>query len=485
LYTVHPPGRQLRLLGNHLDGAALLLSLGLVPAQAGGERVQVHVDLPFRLESWGVTAATGMVVRLSCTCAAEQGGLLLRGRAHLRLETPGMHLLRTVHFSRFAAVDLNPHLRWRAVGWVEALDCRIAPDGVIEGRLQAVVACRGDAEASPPLVLPGRGFAVDGVAAVRRVSAGVAKLAAEYVSDGWALVSGMVEVDVAWADQSGRGRWTCLQTPFSAMLAIPGLEDGDRLEPTAQIDRISRMGHGPEERSFLLLALGLTALRPAHLPLEGSWYRVERVVGQAVCSLDLVQPLFPPGEVRSDPALLKAMPFELDLGGPWTALRARIRPGRDGRPPVLEVRGQPSCAGLHQEAVQGEAAVSGEPAVGGHEIALGLATLRDGKAEVRPRRLPPIGGVEISVPREDGGITEEWLDLPEPAWGILGVELVAGRQGWGLHCLVRCRSGLRLVWLWLQPPANQRTPIAVTVAGTAVRGVGMERLRAEVSWRAD
>lgn len=473
LYTAHPPGRRLRVLGHQYDGAAVLLSLGLVPVQAGGERARLGFELPFALQSWGVTAATGVDVSLSCSCAAEPGALLLRGRAHLRLETPGIELMRTVHFCRYLAADLNPHLDWRAYARVEGLDCRIGPDGAIEGRLQVAASCRGTAPAPPKL----GGAGACGVAVVRQVTARVVRSTAEYVSDGQALVSGAVEVDVAWADRSGKGRWTCLERPFSAMLAIPGLAEGDRLEPVAQLERLSRLGSGEEEKAFLLLAVGLTALRPAHLPLDGGWYRVERVVGQAVGSLDLALPLFPREGVRATARSGGPVRCESGVERAWSVLHARLRVDRTGRPPALEVRGEAADGGFRHRAVVGAGSLAGE------EIAPGLAAVRPGMALVRPQALPVEGGVEVAVGRGDA-VTAAWLDVPAPAWAVLGVELLRARGAWALRCLVRCGTGLRLAWRWMEPPEAGAEPVAATVSGTAIRGVGMEALRAEVEWRA-
>lgn len=478
LHTDLPPGRRLRLAGCQSDGDALLLSLGAVPMRAGRERLTDRFRLPFRLTAWGVEAVAGVRVELFCVPSVRPGVLLLRGRAVVVLETPADRLVRVVSFCRRLAVDLNLHLRWRARAAVEGLDVRVGPGGAVEGWLHVAVVCQGE---------PGRddggasGAALRDPAAVRRVDAAVARLDAEVIRDGLALVSGAVELDVAWADRSGRGRWTSREVPFSALMEIPGLCEGDRLKPVAQVERVNRVGAGADEWAFLLLGVGLTALRPVHREIGGAWYRMAQVVGQAVATAEVDEPLFPRGEPPAPADPWREVRPDHGLAGPWTALQARIR--RAGGRAVLEVRGEPYGAGGAGAAAAGSGPAAARLELpGGMDAQVSLAGL-GAQAELLVRRLAhggPDGGVEVRLPRM--AASGQWHALGEPARWVLDAVPCVG----GLRCLVRKADGLSNIVLPVRQEACESAaadggaPTAWTVAGTAVRGVGMDRLWVEV-----
>lgn len=507
LHTDLAPGRRLRLAGCQAEGESLLLSLGTMPARAGRERLTDRFRLPFQLTAWGVEGVAGVRVELFCIPSVGPGFLLLRGRAAVTLEAPAARLVRVVSFCRRLAVDLNPHLCWRAFAAVEGLDLRVGPEGAVEGWLHVAVACRGEPEAAPDAGRPGMGGGGAGgrdvaqagpvePAAVRRVDAAVARLEANVIRDGLALVSGAVALDVAWADRSGRGRWTGREVPFSALMEIPGLREGDRLEPVAQVERLTRAGAGGDLRAHLLLGLGLTALRPVHRKLGGDWYRLEQVVGQAVATVELDEPLFPREDAA--PPVEPWRRVRLDTGlahtgglahtctpGPWTALRARIR--RAGGRAFLEIRGEPFGAGRAASARAGHdapvKAMRTAPVTarvelpGGVDAQISLAAV-GARAEVRARRVPE-GGVEVSLPRT--GAAGNWHALGEPGHRVLD----AVPCGNGLRCLLRCPGGLRHVTLTPgagggEAEGRGAPPAVWTVAGTAVRGLGMDRLWVEV-----
>lgn len=594
LHTDLPAGRRLRLLGCQADQGALLLSLGAVPARGGRERLTDRFRLPFHLTAWGVEAVAGVRTEVFCIPSVQPGFLLLRGRAAVTLEAPAARLGRVVSFCRRLAVDLNRHLGWRAFAAVEGLDLRVGPGGEVEGWLHVAVVCRGELAVSgwgasgTALTLGGAGGAGTGrgghvatgggvrvgtrrgmhvgtsggmhvgtsggmhvgvgggspadPAAVRQVDAAVARLTAEVVADGLALVSGAVELDVAWADRSGRGRWTCREAPFSALMEIAGLCEGDRVEPVAQVERLTRAGRGPDLRAVLLLGLGVTALRPVHREIGGAWYRMEQVVGQAVQTVELTVPLFSREAPPAPASPWRRMRLDTGLAGPWTALRARIR--RVGGRAFLEVfaepfgDGTPATAGEGRvESAKDEAgdtapatAASGDmasatdeagdtasatapvgdtapakaqaggqaqararathlaPATvrvempGGADAQIGLATVGS-HAEVRARRLPD-AGLEIRLPGTMAA--GRWHLLEEPARWVLDAEPGAD----SLRCLLRGGDGLRSVRLpgpGTGPGMGEQgtvgagsAPTAWTVAGLAARGAGMDRLWVEI-----
>ena len=492
LHTDLPPGRRLRLAGCQADGETLLLSLATVPARAGRERLADRFRLPFRLTAWGVEAVTGARVELFCIPSVQPGFLLLRGRAVLALETPSARLVRAVSFCRRLAVDLNPSLTWRARAAVEGLDLRVGPGGRVEGWLHVAAVCRGEPGAPGGRTDPAAGAYASGrdasrvppagsarlaePAAVRRVDAAVARLKAEVVCDGLALISGLVALDVAWADRSGRGRWTCREVPFSALMEIAGLCVGDGLEPVAQVERLTRVGSGADARAAMLLGVGLTALRTVHREIGGAWYRMAQVVGQAVATVELDELLFPREDAPGPAEPWRRVRVDVGMAGAgmadpglWTAMRVRSR--RAGGRAALEVCGEPYGAGSGASLRSARSAVRVE-LPGGADVLIGLAAVGM-QAELRVWRTLP-GGVE--VPLSPTAAAGRWHALQEPVRWVLDAAPCLR----GLRCLVRGADGLRHVTLPV--PGHGRdsgVPAALTVAGTAVRGVGTDRLWVE------
>ncbi|WP_043714102.1 hypothetical protein [Symbiobacterium thermophilum] len=473
LHTDLPPARRLRLAGCQQDDGGLLLSLATVPTRAGRESLTDRFRLPLHMTTWGIEAISGVRVELFCIPSVLPGRLVLRGRAAVAVETPAERLVRAVPFCRGRAVALNPHLSWRARAAVEGLDLRVAPGGLVEGWLHVAVACWGE----PEEAMGGAAAAPADPVAVRRVDAAIARVEAEAVRDGLALVSGAVELDVAWADRSGRGRWTCRAVPFSALVPLAGLCEGDQLEPVAQVEQLSRVGAGASARATLLLGIGLTALRPVHREIGGAWYRMAQVVGQAVATVQLDEPLFPREERSAPTEPWRRVRLDLGQHGPWKALRARIRRtcGRSS----LEVQGEPFGA------ESGAATGVRLELPGGADAQVSLAAVGP-QAELRVRR-PARGGVEVPLPRGTG--RGGWHLLAGPARWVVDASPCAD----GLRCLVRDAGGLRHVVLVAEREAGGEAaedghgqgaggnlPAAWTVAGTAVRGLGMDRVWAEV-----
>jgi len=478
-----------------VDGGEVLLSLAPVPAGAGRERLRDRFRLPFHLTSWGVEAVTGVRTELFCIATVRPGTLVLRGRGLVVLETPSVRLVRAIPFCRLVAVALNAHLEWRARAVVEGVEVRVGPGGAVEGWLHVAVDCRGEPRPVSSLPTADPGGATSGVAgwrgpiaaatwrpgsdipaAVRKVGAAVKRLEATVATDGLALVSGAVELDVAWADRSGRGRWTCREVPFSALLSIAGLCEGDRLEPVAQVERQTRVGKGVDERVFLLVGVGLTALRTVHLELGGAWYRAERVVGQAAVTVELNEPLFPregpsPAERRSRSHVLE---LETGLPVPWVSLRARIR--HTGSRAALEVRAEPyghdrgtaeQRGGLRGDRSAPDGVRLDLPGTPGALTSLAAVGAR---AVVRVGRPSQDGGMEVGL--TCGTAAATWHRLPGPVRWIADAAPFPG----GVACLVRVDGQLRRVTL---PCEKSVLPAAVTVAGTAVPGAGLDRVWVE------
>ncbi len=468
LHTDLAPGRRLRLAGCQVGPDDLLVSLAPVPGRSGRERLTDRFSLPFHLTAWGVDAVTGLRVELFCLPTVQPGRLVLRGRAAVVVDAPAARLRRAVPFCRHLAVEVNPNLCWRARAAVEGVDLRVEPGGVVEGRLHVAVVCWGE----PEEAFAGHGgdAAGGGPAALRRVDARIARLEVEVVREGLALVSGAVQLDVAWADRSGLGRWTCREVPFSALVPLGGLCPGDQLEPVAQVERLARAGAGADSRALVLIGIGVTALRPVHREIGGAWYRVAQVVGLAMATVQLDEPLFPRPQPPAASGRWHQVNLDTGMVGPWTALRARIR--RAGGRAALEVRAEPYGGGS-------PAAVRLDlPGGGGRQV--GLAAVGP-RAEVRAAPLPE-GGVEMPLPRTAG--RGGWCPLPEPVRWVLDAVPCAE----GLRCLVRGVDGLRTVVLTVPhthedaAAGDDSAPTAWTVAGTAVRGLGIERVWVEVAW---
>ena len=464
LYTDLSPGRRLRLTGCQVEGGEVLLSLAPLPPGAGRERLRDRFRLPFHLTSWGVEAATRIRTEVFCIPTARPGVLVLRGRAAVVLETPAARLVRWIPFCRRVAVDLNADLDWRARAAAEGVEVRVGPGGEVEGWLYLTVDCRGE-PGMAGAAWDRTGTREDAPAAVRKVDAAAKRVEATVVTDGLALVSGAVELDVAWADRAGRGRWTCREVPFSALLPVDGLCAGDRLEPAAQVERLARVGKGTDERAVLLMGVGVTALRTVHVQLGGVWYRAEQVVGEAATTVEVSEALFPQEEpARAPAAPSRMLEVETGLHGAWTALSARIR--RAGGRATLEVWAEPYQEG-RREGFHAPATARVE-LPGDADAPLGLVAVGR-RAVVRSARRPWDGGLEIALPR--GTPASDWHGLPRPVHGLVDVDVLSG----GLLVLLRCEGRLfRLVL-----PAEADIPIGVTVAGTAVPGAGMDRLWGE------
>jgi len=212
-----------------------------------------------------------------------------------------------------------------------------------------------------------------------------------------------------------------------------------------------------------------------HREIGGAWYRMAQVVGQAVATVQLDEPLFPREEPPAPAEPWRRVHLNLGLVGPWTALRARLR--RTAGRAALELRGEPFGGG---DPAAARLELPGGP---GDLVSLAAA---GPQVELWARR-PADGGVEVSLPRGTG--RGGWHLLAKPARWVVDASPSAG----GLRCLLRDGDGLRHVVLVAEREAGGEAaedghgqgaggnlPAAWTVAGTAVRGLGMDRVWAEV-----
>lgn len=484
LYTHLPAGTRLRVAGYQADGPELLLSLRpMRPARGEPERVDDRFRLPFHLQSWGLSVLRAVSARLSLACRARQGAMLLRGRLRLVVEGPAGTLAVAIPFCRLLAVAACEELDWRARGGVVVLACRVEPGGAVVGEAVLAVSCQGRTPAAAAPSAPPE------VAVVRELTGHVATVSAEHAGEGRALVRGALELDVAWADGSGRSRWTGRETPFGALLAIPGLQEGDRLEPVAEIDRLSRVGRGAQSRAAALVAVGVTALRSVHLPLEGQWYRVEQVMGQAIATLPVVAELFDrPCPAPPRPACSVAtadLPRAFGSHG-WQQLRLELKPGMtvgEGWRSAL------SLAGVTAAGERSRATIPlGAPLEGGAEAPLiGLDQVGPGGVRVRACSTPATRGARPGAASAgEIGRTHAVIDLPGPLAWIPGLDLSAG-PAWEARVLARLRSAHRLLAADIEPPLDEPAgpwqPLAATVYGLSQGDETAGQLHLEIDWQ--
>lgn len=471
LHTTLPAGTRLVLVGYQADGDALLLSLRPAGRSKGGpQRLTDRFPLSFRLPLWGGDGhVPGLTFRLQVRCRPVPGGLLISGRLSMGGNGPGTAGSTAVPFCRLLTAPADPGLSWRAYGAVVELSCRAEPEGTAAGEVAVAVLCLGRPPSGPPAP------AQPPVATVREVAARVLRTAVEPAGEGRAIVRGAVEVEVDWADQLGYSRWTGREVPFSALVEVPGLLEGDRLEAVAEIDRLTRIS----DRLFLLLAVGVTALRPVHIRLDGQYYRVEQVLGQAVTTLEVAEPLFcrpalPRAPVlrRSAEALLPADPeirpsLRVRLRGPvaagqrWRSM-ASLTGGSAGRLRLplsgpLPDGAQPALAGLE--------------AVGPESISV-MAWALSPDLDAWPIEPHP-SGVEAD------SITH--VELPGGLRALSSISLERGTP-WEARLLAHLADGLRLIAVDLTMPdgdgAADWQPLDVTAVA-----LSPESIRIDVHWK--
>ncbi|MFZ5823977.1 MAG: hypothetical protein ACOY94_06580, partial [Bacillota bacterium] len=467
-------------------GPELLLSLRpMRPARGEPERWDDRFRLPFRLEPRGVSALRAVSARLSLACRARPGAMLLRGRLRLVLETPDGPLALAIPFCRLVAVTASEALSWRARGGLVALACRMEPGGAVVGEATLAVSCHGQLPGAP---VPAR---APEVAAVRELTGQVVSVSAEHGGEGRVLVRGVLSLELSWADGGGRSRWTGREATFGALLAIPGLQEGDRLVPVAEIDRLSRVGRGAGSRAAALVAVGVTALRTAHLPLEGQWYRLEQVMGQAVATVELEQVLFdPPGPARPAapcPAATAELPAALAPEG-WQQIRLELKPAvaaGDGWRSTLLMTGVDTGGKRHRTQVL----LGTSLPAGAEAVVARLDSVGPGHRGVRVRAcaLPATRGVRLGLEATaEGARTHAALTLPGPLRWIPGLSVSRGAT-WEARVLARLPGGHRLLATDLEPPpggaAGRWQPLAATVYSLSLPDEPAERVDLEIDWQ--
>lgn len=303
------PGVGLQVLACQFAGGEVLLSLRPVHRQGGrapglglgagagdgagpgagaagglagpmGPAVADSFALPFGLQAWGVTAVTGARVWLRVACRARPGALALRGTLRLALATPGGPLHLRIPFLRvFAVTALPDGLRWRALWRVTRLHAQVDQGGLISGEVLLAVRCLG----RPPAGSAALATAPKpDMKSIREVTGQITGLTAEPAGPGCAIIRGTVDLDIYGVDGEGASRWAGQVVPFAELLAVA---DGDRLEATGRIERLS---HGPAGIQ-ITLNLDVTALRTETIHLFGTSYRAERLVGAAAATLVLTE----------------------------------------------------------------------------------------------------------------------------------------------------------------------------------------------------
>lgn len=486
LHVGLPAGTRLRMTGYQVDGPDLLISLRPIrPAPAAPERLEDRFQLPFGMVSWGLRAIRGVSARLRLSGHVGRDFLCLHGRLRLVLETAQGERRLVIPFCRLLPAAPSEGLHWRVRGGLVDLTCRVEPGGSLVGEAVLAVTWQGRPPAGPPPAPP------LAVAVVRELSSQMGRVTAEHLGEGQVLLRGTVELDIAWADQAGRGRWTGLEAPFSALLAIPGLLESDRLEPVARVDRLSRVGAGAGSRAALLVAVGVTALRTVHLDLNGQWYRVEQVVGQAVSSLSVDQPLFaPPAPApQEESCRAVAVPLPEAPGTGWRQIRLQLK-----RPVAVggEWRSALGLAAIPADGPDepGEVRLSrplSGPLPAGAAPLLALDGLGSAGARVRALALPQAGSAGLGGGQAAAGEPSQVdLELPAPLRAMPRL-LLQGGPAWEARLLVGLQGGLCLLAADLPAPAGGGLaaggPLAATAYGTGHRGEGAERIRLEVWWK--
>lgn len=307
-----PPAAALFPVAWQVDGGEALVTLRAgAPGGRGarGSAAALRIALPVALHAWSVTAVTGAALGVRAVCRPCGGGLLVRGRVFLQLQTAAAEFPLRIPFARLLALEADPGLRWRAAAGLAGFQVQVAPGGAITGEVVVAVRCEGRPEIRPDPPRPR-------VASIREVSGAVARVEAEVAGDGHAVVRGAVDLDVYWVDVQGRSRWTGRSVPFAALVELPGAEPDDRLQAGARIDRLTRKG----EEVHLVLQVTVAALRPEMVALGGAAYRLERHVAASAAAVEATEPLWAAAEPgrpgQRSPAL--PLPAAIRVDGPAT-----------------------------------------------------------------------------------------------------------------------------------------------------------------------
>jgi hypothetical protein len=297
IYVPGAPRRAVvRVAGYQISGGELFLTLVYAPPVIEEIKEDLvladHFALPFALQAWGVECIALATCSVSVVCRGWGRTLSIAGAATLNLRAPAqMHQLR-IPFCRSIPLTQELHHVWH-VRTTTTTSEAVEPGGRIVGTVTIAIRCVG----RPLRVAADVAGYLDRseVARVREVLATVARVTAAQAGEGEALVQGALDLDIYWADRDGQSRWTGRSVPFAGVLAVPGQGLDDRLEVQAQVLSLSLSpGLAPDRAApvgaQILLAVTVTALRTANVLLDGLCYRLQRVVGQACTTLEVVAP---------------------------------------------------------------------------------------------------------------------------------------------------------------------------------------------------
>jgi hypothetical protein len=447
------PGATLAVAACQVDGAEALITLrpAGAPRAPRGVAVADRFRLPLSLQAWGVTAIAGAEVAVRATCRARGDALLLRGVALVQVATPGATFRFRIPFCRVLAADAaEAGLCWQSMAGAAGLHLQVAPGGLITGELVVAARCEGRPRAAPPAPADCR--------TVWEVGGRIARVAAEHAGQGHAVLRGMIELDVFWLDGAGTSRWTGRSLPFSALLEVPGVAEGDRLEGWARLERLAQQGAAGATVAALAVAAGVTALRPAEVALGEAQFRLDRVAGSAVTTLTLTAQLWEAPGGAGPGGEVEARTVALPLAGPaagWEEVSVALVPeagagaGGHGRWRIrAALRGRPVGEVPYPSALK---AVTGGAVPVGPEGALAVVPALTA-VDAGGIRLEVIlaRGPQLPLARGEGGEAEAGgvvIPVPGPVRAILAVA-ATGRPGarGQVSVLVHVgRLGLRLV----------------------------------------
>lgn len=282
LWAVLPPDRRLTVAGYQITGDGILVSFKPAakdPRQRGHAVLDLFT-IPFGLQAWGVTVVQSVQIRLYARCRPTPAGVTVWGAVRLWFKTPAALFPVRIPFVRaLTGEEAAAGLCWRALAAVAQMRVSVTESGWIQGSVAVSLRCEGRPARPAERTLPAPRL-------VRELAAVVTRLTASPVAPGEALVQGAVLADLYWMDDTGLSRWTGLELPVSALVSVPGLDPGDRLEPVAVVERASHELRGGQVDVRLLVGVLITALRPTLVEAGGVRYRLDRVVGRSAATLN-------------------------------------------------------------------------------------------------------------------------------------------------------------------------------------------------------
>ncbi|HEY8346767.1 MAG TPA: hypothetical protein VIL07_05740 [Symbiobacteriaceae bacterium] len=456
------PDRPLRVVAWQVDGSAVAVALMASSRSRERRGCQCFADrfvLPVVWQAPGVQALEAADVHVKAAASGRGDALLVRGVVSIRLQGQGVEVPVRIPFGRLLAFSEAGELRWRVRGGVAGMHLAVGPDGEIRGEVALKVVYQG----TPAAVEPSG--EVGGILQVREMTATVAAAKAEPAGSDLVLVQGMVEVDIYWVDSNHRSRWTGKAVPFGGIARLPGIQEGDRLEVQAEVQRIREKPRCAPGTAILLLKATVTHLRLTEVNLGEGCYRLERVLGQVSLPIEVTVQWAEPAWLTGDlPEEDWTVP-ELGLPGPWRELsmEAGARTGSGDRWQLQ--------AGLKGEVVGGDAGAGGWRRTGAREGSLppgfgACAAVLPSLQRLGPEGLsgrmavvPAPTALRQQAPRR---VHVGHLDVPGAVRWILGIWGEGGRSS-RVQVLVADEHGLRLVEGPILKHGKVDRPAALTV----------------------